>query len=35
MTKNSETPIEIGKDEFKKIGYQLVDAIAGFINQIN
>lgn len=30
-----ESPIEINKDEFKKIGYQLVDVIANFIDTIN
>lgn len=35
MTKNRETPIEIGKEEFKKIGYQLIDRIADFIDTIH
>lgn len=34
MTNNRETPIEISKDEFKKIGYQLIDAISDFIDTI-
>ena len=34
MATNRETPIHIGKEEFKKIGYQLVDAIANFIDTI-
>ena len=31
---NRETPIEIGKEEFKKIGYMLIDTIAEFYNNI-
>ena len=34
MTNNRQTPIEISKEEFKKIGYRLVDTIAGFIDSI-
>ena len=34
MTDNRETPIEINKEEFKKIGYQLIDSIAGFLDTI-
>jgi aromatic-L-amino-acid/L-tryptophan decarboxylase len=34
MKNKRETPIEISKVEFKKIGYQLIDAIAEFINTI-
>jgi aromatic-L-amino-acid/L-tryptophan decarboxylase len=34
MTKNRETPIEISKMEFKKIGYQLIDTISDFIDTI-
>jgi glutamate/tyrosine decarboxylase-like PLP-dependent enzyme len=34
MTDNRETPIEISKEEFKKIGYQLIDSIAGFLDII-
>ncbi len=33
--KNRENPIEIGKTEFKKIGYQLVDSIAEFFDTID
>jgi aromatic-L-amino-acid/L-tryptophan decarboxylase len=29
-----ETPIEIGKEEFRKIGYQLIDTIADFFDTI-
>ena len=32
--KHRETPIEISKDEFKEIGYQLIDSIADFIDTI-
>ena len=35
MTDNRESPIEITKDEFKKIGYQLIDSISHFIHTIN
>ncbi len=35
MTENRETPIEISKDEFKKIGHQLIDTIADFIDTIH
>jgi len=35
MTKNRETPIEINKEEFKKIGYQLIDTISDFIDTID
>lgn len=35
MKKNRETPIEINKEEFKKIGYQLIDTISDFINTID
>jgi glutamate/tyrosine decarboxylase-like PLP-dependent enzyme len=34
VKKNRETPIEMGKAEFKKIGYQLIDTIADFIDTI-
>ena len=34
MTNNRETPIEISKDEFKEIGYQLIDSISNFIETI-
>lgn len=32
--KNRQTPIEIGKEDFKKMGYQLIDTIAEFIDSI-
>ena len=32
MTKNRESPIEISKQDFKNIGYQLIDTIANFID---
>lgn len=35
MTNNRQAPIEISKEEFKKIGYRLVDTIAGFIDSMN
>ena len=34
MKKNRETPIEMDKAEFKKIGYRLIDTIADFIDTI-
>ena len=34
MLKNRETPIEMGKEEFRKIGYQLIDAVSNFIDTI-
>lgn len=34
MTKSRETPIEISKEEFQKIGYQLIDQIAEFTDSI-
>lgn len=34
MTSNRKTPIEISKEEFKKIGYQLIDTISNFIDTI-
>jgi len=34
MENNRVSPIEIGKEEFKKIGYQLIDTIAHFIDTI-
>ncbi|MGB5264121.1 MAG: aminotransferase class V-fold PLP-dependent enzyme [Lutimonas sp.] len=30
-----DNPIEIGKEEFKRIGYQLVDEISGFLDSIH
>lgn len=35
MANHRESPIEITKDEFKKIGYQLIDSIAHFIDTID
>lgn len=35
MANNREAPIEIGKEQFKKIGYQLIDKIAGFLDSID
>jgi len=35
MKNDREAPIEIGKKEFKKIGYQLIDAISEFIGTIS
>ena len=35
MTNNRETPIEISKEEFKRIGYQLIDTISNFIETID
>jgi aromatic-L-amino-acid decarboxylase len=35
MKNNRQAPIEISKDDFKKIGYQLIDLIAGFISTID
>jgi len=35
MTDNRETPIEIKKEEFRKIGYQLIDDISDFIDTID
>jgi glutamate/tyrosine decarboxylase-like PLP-dependent enzyme len=35
MKNNRETPIEIHKEEFKKIGYRLIDSIADFIDTID
>ncbi len=32
--KHRETPIEIGKEEFRKMGYQLIDTIAHFMDTI-
>src|SRR3954468_22457142 len=34
MATNRETPIEISKETFTKMGYQLVDTIASFIDTI-
>src|SRR6478736_3367190 len=34
MKRNRETPIEMDKAEFKKIGYRLIDIIADFIDTI-
>jgi aromatic-L-amino-acid decarboxylase len=35
MGKGRETPIQIDKEEFQKIGYQLIDKIAHFIDTID
>jgi aromatic-L-amino-acid/L-tryptophan decarboxylase len=35
MTDNRESPIEITKDEFKKIGYQLIETISHYIDNID
>jgi len=35
MTSNRETPIEINKEEFKKIGYHLIDTVSDFIDSID
>ena len=35
MTYHRQSPIEISKEEFKKIGYSLIDTIANFIDTIN
>ncbi len=34
MTNERFTPLEIGEEEFRKIGYQLTDRIAGFLSTI-
>jgi glutamate/tyrosine decarboxylase-like PLP-dependent enzyme len=34
MTGNDKSPIEIPKDEFQKIGYQLIDTISQFLDSI-
>lgn len=34
MMKHRESPIEISKDEFKEIGYQLIGSISDFIDTI-
>ncbi len=35
MIDKRESPIEISREDFKKVGYQLVDAISNFIETIN
>ncbi len=35
MNDKRETPIEIKKEDFKKLGYQLIDQIADFIDNID
>ena len=35
MIDKRESPIEIGREDFQKVGYQLVDAISNFIETIN
>ena len=34
MTHHRETPVEISKQEFKEIGYQLIDAVSEFLDTI-
>jgi len=34
MTNHRKTPIEISKEDFKKIGYQLIDSISDFMDTI-
>ncbi|MFZ0283279.1 MAG: hypothetical protein WAL29_16630, partial [Bacteroidales bacterium] len=35
MASNRESPLEIRKEEFRKVGYQLVDSISDFIDAID
>jgi aromatic-L-amino-acid decarboxylase len=35
MTNDRKVPIEISQEEFKRIGYQLIDAISEFIDTID
>jgi len=35
MAKLRETPLEISQEEFKRIGYQLIDMISYFIDTID
>ena len=35
MKKDRITPIEIGKEEFKKIGYQLIDSVANYLETVH
>lgn len=35
MTTNQRSPVEINKDEFRNIGYQLIDAISDFLEGID
>jgi aromatic-L-amino-acid/L-tryptophan decarboxylase len=35
MIQKRQTPLELGNGEFKKIGYQLIDMIAGFVSTID
>ena len=35
MTKIRKSPIEINKEEFRKIGHQLIDEISDFISTID
>jgi aromatic-L-amino-acid/L-tryptophan decarboxylase len=35
MTKHRATPVEISKNEFRQIGYQLIDVISDFIDSID
>ena len=32
--KSRQTPIEIGKDEFKNLGHKLIDQVADFLDTI-
>ncbi|MES2880682.1 MAG: aminotransferase class V-fold PLP-dependent enzyme [Bacteroidota bacterium] len=35
MSYTRKSPVEIGKEEFKKVGYQLIDTISEFIDKID
>ena len=35
MTSKRETPIQISKTDFRKMGYQLIDSISEFIDTID
>lgn len=35
MKKHRKTPIEISREDFTKIGYKLIDTVAGFIDTVN
>ena len=35
MNTKRESPIELSKDEFKKVGYQLIDKISEFLENVN
>ncbi len=34
MENNRETPIEIGREEFKKIGYHLIDTLSTLLKRL-